>query len=273
MNEVRLPPLCLLDWGIGGFGVARAILTATATATATAAAHANASGIEVGYFSDSGTAPYGTLSAEALRARIELVAHALAARGVRHLVLACNAASTVATNARWPAELDVTDVISHGVALVKTARVREVGIVGGARTIRSGCHARALRALGIRVRPRIAQPLSAFVERGILHGAEVEAEVARIVAPLRRGGVPALLLACTHYPALAPLFRAALPDTRLLDPADAIAKAVVRITSTLPVLRGGSRIVAMTSGSPEAMRAAARRAFAIDPGAVVRWSP
>lgn len=254
-----LPPVCLLDWGIGGFGVLRAI-----------AAQSKGRGFELGYFSDSGTPPYGTLSAGELRGRLELVAHALAERGVRHLVLACNAASTVASSAAWPEGMRVTDVITHGIAAVRRSRVAAVGIVGGARTIRSGHHARALRRVGISVRARIAQPLSGYVERGILQGADVEQAIARVVAPLR--GVPAVLLACTHYPALLPLFTAALPGVRLLDPADSMARVILHSMRTGAVPRA-QNIVTLTSGSPEVTRSAAHQAFQIHPGTITRWLP
>ena len=245
-----LPSLAFLDWGIGGFGVVRELVAARADASYT-------------YLSDSGFFPYGTVPRRALASRLEAVLSFLAARGVRRVVVACNAASTALPDATIPSGLVVTDVIGAGTRLVRASRVATVGLVGGRRTVRARAHANVLRSHGITVVARIAQPLSAFVEAGELTSPRVREAVAKIVAPLR--GLPALLLACTHYPALLPLFREALPHTKLLDPA----------ALTLREALGGSRpeaghVVVMTTGDTIATRRGAKLAFGL---AVPRVTP
>lgn len=241
--KAALPELAFLDWGIGGFGVVREL----------ALRHPGAS---YTYLSDSGFVPYGKVPAAALAARIEAVLGFLAARGVARVVVACNAASTALGAVRAPPSLVVSDVIGAGVEVVCTAKVREVGLVGGQRTVRSRAHATRLREHGVGVVARIAQPLSAFVERGDLGSPEVVTTVARVVAPLR--GLPALLLACTHYPALAPVFRASLPGTKLLDPARlALRHALGRHAPA------AGPVVVLTTGDAEATRRGAERAFGL----------
>ena len=248
----RLPALAILDWGIGGTGLAAALV----------ATHPRAAFV---YVSDAGFTPYGKVPAHALARRLRAIAAALAERGVEHLVLACNAASTVADAVRAAGTLTVTDVVTHGVALVVSSPARRIGVVGGARTIRSGIFRRALVAAGRDVVQRVAQPLSARVEAGELSGAAVEADVARVVAPLRTAD--ALLLACTHYPALAPVFRAQLPGVTLLDPVERLATALRDAG-----LRDGARVV-LTTGDADATRRSAARAFGWDPGSVRAVAP
>ena len=76
------PVLGMLDWGIGGCSVLAAL-------------QAQGVDCEVLYASDSGSLPYGTLTSQALRARVQRVAKALMAQGAEQVVVACNAASTV----------------------------------------------------------------------------------------------------------------------------------------------------------------------------------
>jgi glutamate racemase len=239
------PKLLVLDWGIGGFGVVRELRRKSPKASLV-------------YFSDSGFLPYGKVPSATLARRLEHVVRWFFERGVRRVVVACNAASTVVPLLTLPKGLVVHDVITPGVALVRAAKVDHVGLVGGARTVRSGAHRRKLSEWGIEVTARVAQPLSALVEAGELDTPRVAAEMARIVKPLAK--LPALLLACTHYPALLPLFRAALPKTRLLDPAERLVRDLLR--STKP--EQDERLVVLTTGRPEATRASARLAFGVD---------
>jgi glutamate racemase len=251
-RPARGPSLLLIDWGIGGVGVLAAL-------------RRRAPALDAVYCSDSGHTPYGKVSPVELTHRLErLLAH-FAGRGVTHAVLACNAASTVARRLRLPAGLRLFDVLDGGVRLVEQSGHRAIGLVGGARTIRSGAHRRRLAAAGISVRGRVAQPLSAFIERGELDSPALRSEVARVVRPLN--GAPALLLACTHYPAIAPLFIEVLPGAALLDPADEVARGVLAsLGARARFGRGATE--AWTSGSPSATRHTARLAFGLDLGPV-----
>ena len=221
MSEVDESPIAVIDWGIGGLGVYREIKRIDP-------------GRAVIYISDSGSAPYGKLSVRALRDRVATICEALQARAIRDLVIACNAASTVAPYLRarfGPRGLRIVDVIAAGVGAVRQTRYRRIGVLGGTRTIRSQIYQRALRTARRQVIGRIAQPLSALIERGVLDGEAMTAALRTILTPLR--DVDALLLACTHYPAIAPLIAKVLPRCVLLDPA--------RRTAELAVGRGSHR--------------------------------
>ena len=218
--------LAILDWGIGGIDFHARV-------------RARHPDVPMIYWSDSGATPYGKLSREALAARVATVAAALRQRGASRLVIACNAASTV---------LDHPAVAGAGLPVS--------GVIGGRRTIRSGLYRRALLAAGRRVCQRVAQPLSAMVERGELAGPAVALELDRILAPLRR--IDALVLACTHYTALLAPVRERLPGVRIIDPAAATLAEVERRGWLSG--HGGSDMF-LTTGSPTATREAAHLAF------------
>jgi glutamate racemase len=240
--------LGILDWGIGGVDFYARLR----------AAHP---AVPVTYWSDAGTTPYGKQPQSVLAARVEAVALALRRRGVTHLVVACNAASTVLDHPRLRAlersGLPITGVIEPAITAALADPAREFGVVGGQRTIASQVYRRGLSIGGRKVVQRVAQPLSALVERGEVDGPEVRAEVARIFAPLCR--VEALVLACTHYTALLPPIRALLPATRVIDPAAATLAFITRHwrlgrALAVPVqatrVRGASRTLVITPGSP-----------------------
>lgn len=236
--------LGIVDWGIGGIGLVRAL-------------DQLAPGLPVLYWSDAGATPYGRMGTDELAARLSTVVTALAERGATEVVLACNAASTVVGRLE-AAPIPVEGIIEHGLSSVPED-VAVVGVVGGRRTIVGGHYRRGLERRGHVVLSRVAQPLSAHIEGGRTGSPQFATDLARIVVPLR--GVDALVLACTHYPAASRWFQAALPNTLLIDPAERLAAAIAaRYPSTQK--RPGSRVF-LTTGDPESMRVGAARAWGI----------
>jgi glutamate racemase len=234
--------LGVLDWGIGGLGFVAELW-------------ARAPGTPVVYLSDSGATPYGRLSRSALTARVQLAVNTLVARGAGRVVIACNAASSVADALRAP--VPIASIVAAAAAAVPADLGGALWVLGGARTVRSGIYQRRLARPGRRVHGRIAQPLSAHVEAGEGASAACAADLARVLAPVRDGD--ALLLACTHYPALAPQLRRLRPGSALFDPAARLAEQVLSALAT--VERGPSTFA--TTGDPAAMTRAAKAAWGL----------
>ena len=238
--------LGVLDWGIGGIDFYARL-------------RARHPGVPVVYWSDSGATPYGKLGPAALASRVAGVVAALRERGVTQVVIACNAASTVIGHpALEEVGLEVCGVIAPAIAATLADPARVVGVIGGRRTISSGLYRKGLVAGGRRVISRVAQPLSAMVERGELDSPALHLELRRILRPLRR--VEALVLACTHYTALIGPIRRVLADVRIVDPAAATLAELER----RGCLSGqGEADMFLTTGDPQATWEAARLAFGV----------
>jgi glutamate racemase len=237
--------LGIVDWGIGGLGLVQALDRA-------------APGLPVLYWSDAGATPYGRMRVDGLASRLTTVVDALAQRGATEVVLACNAASTV-VGRLGGAAVPVEGIIDHGLASVPEELTGQVGVIGGRRTIAAGHYRRGLARRGRVVLSRVAQPLSAHIEAGRTGSPQFLADLATILAPLRR--VDALVLACTHYPAARRWFAAAVPHAILIDPAERLAAA---IAERHPHTRGSAQLgtrVFLTTGDPRAMRHGATRAW------------
>ena len=237
-----LPRIVVMDWGIGGVDTLQRLHRRVAA--------------DWVYLSDSGQPPYGLLDDEALRARIRAVAEAFAPD---LLVVACNAASAALVPNLCACRL--AGVIEPGIALTlrQTAPGERIGILGGRRTIDAGLHAEALEAASRLPVARVAQPLSAHVEAGRLAGPELDADLLPLVAELAQ--CDAVLLACTHYPALLPRLGELLPAMRWLDP---VEELVDELASALPVLGEGEVPRApqmLTTGDAQASERAAKLAF------------
>jgi len=237
--------LGVLDWGIGGLDVV---------------AKLRAAGMlrPIVYLSDAGAVPYGKQSDAALADRVRTLLDALAGHGCDEVVIGCNAASTVLSKVSGSPVRRVLGVIEPGIEATVRAGVRDVVVLGGRRTIDSGLYGAALRPQGVGVTEIVAQPLSAWVERGIVSGPEVEATVQQLVAPVR--DARAIVSACTHYLAALPALRAALPKLEtVIDPAQALVD--LHFGPAPPQARADAY---WTTGDPAASRSAAWAAFGVE---------
>lgn len=221
--------LGILDWGIGGVGLLNKIR--------------EKSEIDVIYFSDTGFTPYGKVSEKELNERVLKVIDYLQICNCDFIAVACNAASTV-----MPKKKNIYGVIQPAVELVKEMKLKSVGIAGGKRTIESELYKNILEKENIQVTQQIAQPLSARIESGDLHSAEMKKEIEAIFDSLKNEKY--ILLACTHYPVIAKQINECLPDAVLIDP---IEKMANQILSGISEATGNKNIKWMTSGNIHAM--------------------
>ena len=243
--------LAIIDWGIGGIGIFAAVRRAYPK-------------IGVTYLSDTGSTPYGKMQRRELADRLDAIAAFLSTRGVTHLIIGCNAASTAIPDMRQDV-LEIRGVIEASVKFASDLKPAKLGVIGGGRTVRSQAYRKRFEAKGIDVKQRIAQPLSAMIEAGDTSSRRFIDAAKRILAPLSERSH--ILLACTHYPAaFATLSTLVSDSTTLLDPADAIASAAGEWSD----VKFSSGDEFMTTGEPAAMRSAAKKAFAIDIGRAKR---
>ena len=238
------PRLGIIDWGIGGVGIYRLI-------------RARLGPVPALYFSDTGVTPYGKMSRRELVARVNSVLDFLRSQEISHLVVACNAASTVIPFLKV-GRLKVEGVVESAVRAAQRRRPTKLALIGGRRTVLSGIYRQALAERGIPVIQRIAQPLSGFIESGDVSSSMLRSECRRILSPL--ANCSHILLACTHYPAIIPVMKEVVSeDTVFVDPAEELVSRIRRWA--LPT--GGTDRV-FTSGDPQKMATAARIAIGIE---------
>ncbi len=228
----RDAPIGVFDSGVGGLTVLRAIrrrLPAERTL----------------YLGDTARVPYGPKSPETVRRYAAEAVDFLVGRGVKAVVIACNTATARAGHelaARL--EIPVVGVVEPGArAASRRTRSGVIGVIGTRGTVESGSYETAIRAL----RPDAVvhgQACPLFVS--LAEEGWTEGEVARLtaeiyLAPLLERGIDTLVLACTHYPLLAPLLaRVAGSQVELVDSAEATAGALADRLAELDLLAGGS---------------------------------
>lgn len=178
------------------------------------------------YLGDTARVPYGSKPLAMVRDFALEISLALIARGVKGIVIACNTASAASLPA-LAAELPVPvwGVIEPGVqAALKVAPGGRVGVLGTVGTIKTGAYAQGLERGGCTVWSRACPLFVPIVEEGVS-----DTVIARLVARHYLEDAPeldAVILGCTHYPALKPILHDVLGGTPLVDSAEATAAYV-----------------------------------------------
>ena len=236
MSDPR--PIGVFDSGVGGLTVLREILRRTPAESTI-------------YLGDNGRAPYGTRPDEEVRSFSIQGLDALAERGVKAIVVACNTSTAVALgDFRRRYDLPVLGVIRPGASAAALAtRNRRVGVIATPATVRSHAYFGAIKDENpaVEVYEHATPRLVPLVEAGVLSGPEAEQAVADSLAPLlgqrdsdgefifplpASGSVDTLLLGCTHYPLLRPLIASVVGDrVAIVDSATATASSLAELLS------------------------------------------
>jgi glutamate racemase len=260
-------PVGFFDSGVGGLTVLREVLRRLPRESTI-------------YLGDNGRAPYGPRpDEEVIHFATECLDH-LASRDVKAIVVACNTASAVALGElRRRYDVPILGVVRPGATAAALAtRNRRVGVIATQATVRSRAYFGAIKDENpfIEVYEHATPALVPLVEAGSLDGAEVEAAVARSVAPLlgRHGpstGIDAdavfplpageridtLLLGCTHYPLLGEVIaRAVGPGVAVIDSASATASALASLLEVqgMATDRTAATHVQLTTGDVDGFR-------------------
>lgn len=226
------------------------------------------------YLGDNARTPYGPRPADEVRAfTLESVAWLLG-QDVKLLVLACNTATAHALSAvRGRSAVPVMGVVRPGaVAVTAATRTGHVAVVATAGTVASGAYVDAISEADptLTVAQQACPELVPLVEAGELEGRRVEEAVAGYLRELRAADpeVDTLLLGCTHYPLLRPIFQARMgAAVAVVDSAFTTAVAVEDLLDALLARgsaggRGSVRVA--TTGPVEAFERVATRLFGID---------
>ncbi len=216
--------LGVFDSGIGGLTTVKAL-------------RARLPELPIIYLADTARAPFGPKGSEAIRRYSEEAARFLVTQGAKAMIIACNTASSLATDhvrAAFPG-LPVFEVVTPAVErAVSMTRKKRIGVIGTRATIGSGIYERRLKQLDpeIEVFSNAAPLLVSLVEEGWHAEPETVSIVGKYLEPLIQADVDTLILGCTHYPLLKPLIAeamgAGLPagrQVKLIDSAEAVAAA------------------------------------------------
>ena len=218
------------------------------------------------YLGDGARCPYGPRPADEIRRFSLEVASYLERRGVKLVLVACNSA----TAAALPLLQEKLAVPLLGVltpeahAAVQVTRNRRIGVLATEATVRSGRYERAIRTLdaGAVVVSVACPKLVPLIESGALDESLI-ASVREYAAPLREAAVDTVILGCTHYPLIRPVFQRVFGrGTTLISSAEETAQEVAETLARKGIenhrVRDGTCSF-FTTGSPAEFRTLGER--------------
>jgi glutamate racemase len=247
-------PIGVFDSGVGGLTVMHEVLVT--------APHE-----DVVYLGDNARLPYGPRPlAEIRRFALEVARH-LQREGVKLVVVACNSATAAALpDLQRELTVPVVGVLqpeAHAAALA--TRNRRVGLLATEATVASGRYEELIATVdaGVTVVAVPCPRLVPLIEADDPFSAETVEAVREVAAPLREAGVDTVVLGCTHYPLVRPIFQRVFGrDVTLVFSADETAREVAETLRRKrlendPGREGTYRF--LTTGDPDAFRASGSR--------------
>jgi len=227
----------IFDSGMGGLTVVRALRALAPT-------------VDIVYFGDTANAPYGTHTPAKLRQFCQSAVNILSLHGARHMMIACNSASTVSYRGSSPfGEVTVMNIVESASAAL-THTPGDVLVVATSATVNSGVYQAAL-ARSDRKTTAVALPrLASLIERGAKE-ADIDAEISAHLTNLNLDAFSRVVLGCTHYPLVKERFVKIMGDmVSVFDPAHAFAS---RTLQALPALACGTGRTHIILSAPSAV--------------------
>lgn len=218
----------VFDSGIGGLTVVRALMRQLPD-------------YDILYFGDTARTPYGNKSADTVRRYARENTAFLMDHGARLVVMACNTASSVATeDLTETVDVPVFEVVTPAVVqAVRETRQKRVGVIGTRATVASGVYERRIHAMdpAVRVFSRPCPLLVPLVEEGWIGKPETNMIVKKYLLPLKTRRIDTLILGCTHYPMLTPVIQRKIGRrVRIVDSSVSVAAAVRRFLKAHPAM-------------------------------------
>jgi glutamate racemase len=163
------------------------------------------------YLGDGARLPYGPRPLDEIRRFAREIAGYLEGQGVKLIVAACNSATSAALpELQERLSVPIVGVITpEAHAAVQATRNRRVGLLATQATVSSGRYEELVRALdaGVRVSAVPCPRLVPLIESDDPFGEATTAAVREYAKPLKGAGVDTVILGCTHYPLIRPIFQ------------------------------------------------------------------
>jgi glutamate racemase len=228
------------------------------------------------YLGDGARLPYGPRPlAEVARFAYEIAAY-LEEQGVKLILVACNSATAAALpELQESLAVPVVGVITpEAHAAVQATRNRRIGLLATRATVASGRYEALVRTLdaGARLTSIACPRLVPLIEGDDPFGGETADAVRDYARQLEDTGVDTVILGCTHYPLIRPIFQRVFGrGVTLVFSAEETAREVAETLARKGIENDAQREGTyrfMTTGDPEVFRVTGARFLQLPIGEV-----
>jgi len=214
------------------------------------------------YLGDHARLPYGPRPLPEIRRFAHEIGAFLEAQDVKLVLVACNAATSAALpQLQEELTVPVVGVITpEAHAAVQATRNRRIGLLATQATVEAGRYAKLIGDLdaGVEFFPVACPRLVPLIESDDPFSAETTEAVREYAAPLKDAGVDTVILGCTHYPLIRPIFQRVFGrDVTLVFSAEETAREVAETLARKGIENGEGRegnYRFLTTGEPSLFR-------------------
>jgi glutamate racemase len=183
------------------------------------------------YLGDHARLPYGPRPLDEVRRFAHEIGVFLEAQDVKLVVVACNSATSAALpQLQEELRVPVVGVITpEAHAAVQATRNQRIGLLATQATVEAGRYAKLIHDLdaGVEFFPVACPRLVPLIESDDPFAGETTEAVREYAAPLKDAGVDTVILGCTHYPLIQPIFQRVFGrDVTLVFSAEETAREV-----------------------------------------------
>lgn len=208
----------IFDSGIGGLTVVKAVM-------------AHLPGYDTIYYGDTARTPYGSKSRRTVIGYSIENTEFLITHGAKIIVIACNTASSVATDAlKKTFNVPIFEVITPAVEMaVDSSPNGMIGVIGTRATINSNIYEKKVLSLSptAKVYSKPCPLLVPLVEEGWLNKPETRMIVKKYIHPLKARQIDTLILGCTHYPLISDIIKNKVgKQVNIIDSSTGVARKI-----------------------------------------------
>jgi glutamate racemase len=228
------------------------------------------------YLGDAARLPYGPRPLPEIRRFAREIGRFLVGEDVKLILVACNAATSAALP-ELQSELDVPVIgviTPEAHTAVQATRNRRIGLLATQATVTAGRYERLVRTLdaGAELVPVACPLLVPLIESDDPFGPDTVAAVRAYAGPLKEAGVDTVILGCTHYPIIRPIFQRVFGrDVTLVCSAEETAREVAETLARKGIENAADREGSyrfLTTGDTEAFRVTGARFLQLPIGGV-----
>jgi glutamate racemase len=226
-------PIGIFDSGVGGLSVLRQIRIQIPSES-------------ILYLADQAHVPYGERKVEQVQEFSEEITRFLLSQGAKLIIVGCNAASAAALHHLRQAFPGISFVGMEPALkpAAETTRTGVVGILATPATFQGALYASVVERFGngVTILQDTCPGLVLQIERGELDTLITREILKKALVPMLEQGIDTVVMGCTHYPFVIPVINQIVgPGVRVIDPAPAVARQVMRLLDSLGLKNSRSR--------------------------------
>lgn len=208
-------PIGMFDSGVGGMTVFKELISILPYE-------------DVIYIGDTASFPYGSKSKETIIQLTKKRIENLIEKGVKLIIIACGTATSQALEeVKNMFEIPIIGIIEPTVKYLKENKVKNIGVMATAGTIRSKGWRKAIESKidESYIQDKACPLLAPMAEEGWTTNEIAKLTIHEYVKDFKN--IDALILGCTHYPLFKDLIEKELPkDTLIINTGEMVSKAV-----------------------------------------------